>query len=88
MPSHRTLGQSSRIDWFASDVARRLAFIAKVGICCLGSNTSKMTKIQYLPAMGFGLRPAGLLTVPETVAACRMSATFGVDPEFGENDGA
>jgi hypothetical protein len=37
-----------------------------------------MSKIQYLPAMGFGLRPVDLLRVPETVAACRMPATFGV----------
>jgi hypothetical protein len=29
-------------------------------------------------AMGFGLRPVGLLRVPETVAACCMPAPFGV----------
>jgi hypothetical protein len=69
--------RSSRQPGVASDVARRLAFITQLGICCLGSNTSKMTKIQYLPAMGFGF-PVGLLRVPETVAACRMPATLGV----------
>jgi hypothetical protein len=41
-----------------------------------------MTKIQYLPAMGFGLRPIALLRVPETVAACRMPATFGMTSSF------
>ena len=54
-----------------------------------------LSRIEYIEddqnsvfaAMGFGLRPVDSLRVPETVAACRMPATFGV-PEFGQNDDA